>query len=58
MSKNELTLEQIEGALEEMADLMAVCDSQHQLELFSALYAKAYVLKLRLMPKEDKHVGH
>ena len=52
MNKEPLTLEQIEGALEELTDLMAVCDNQHQLDLFSALYAKAYILKLRLMPKE------
>ena len=52
MSKEPVTLEQIEGALEELADLMAACDNQAQLQMFSALYAKAYTIKLRLMPKE------
>lgn len=49
----EPTLEEINGALEEIALLMADCD-QHQLEIFSALYAKAYTIKLRLMKETTK----
>lgn len=53
--KAEPTLEQVNGALEELALLMADCD-ERQLEIFSALYAKAYTMKLRLM-KEAPHAG-
>lgn len=54
--RKEPTLDEINGALEELALLMADCDDR-QLEIFSALYAKAYTIKLRLM-KENPHASH
>lgn len=54
--KDEPTLEQVTGALEELELLMAGCD-EHQLQIFAAMYAKAYTLKLRLM-KEKPHASH
>lgn len=50
------TLRELDGALEEMQLLMADCD-EHQLQILSALYAKAYAMKLNLMAKETKHAG-
>ncbi len=52
----EPTLEQVNRALEELALLMADCE-YGQLEIFAALYAKAYTMKLRLM-KETPHAGN
>lgn len=52
----EPTLELVEQAMEELALLMAGCDGK-QLEVFSALYAKAYTMKLRLMAKEKPHAS-
>jgi hypothetical protein len=54
--QTEPTLEQINGALEELELLMADCEYA-KMEIFTALYAKAYMLKLRLM-KEKPHASH
>lgn len=50
----EPTLETIEKAMEEIAYLMEATEGDH-LEALSAMYAKAYTIKLRLMAKETKH---
>lgn len=52
----EPTLAEVNEALGEIELLMAECD-YNQLQIFSALYAKAYMLKLRLM-KEKPHASH
>jgi len=51
-----MTIAQIDGALEELQLLMAECDDS-QLQIFSAIYAKAYAMKLSLMAKETKHAN-
>lgn len=57
--KDEPTLEQVEQALSELELLMSMLPSaggsDQQMEIFAGLYAKAYTMKLRLMPKESKH---
>lgn len=55
MSKT-YTLDEINGALEELALMMADCD-ESKLHVLSALYAKAYTIKLQLM-KEKPHASH
>lgn len=52
-----LTLKQVEQALGELEMLLDTVGDDKQLAMFSALYAKAYCMKLRLMPKESKHAS-
>lgn len=53
--REEITLEKVEQALNELELLMSMVGDGKQLEIFAGLYAKAYTMKLRLMPKESKH---
>jgi hypothetical protein len=55
MSKT-YTLDEINGALEDLALMMADCDEAHLIVL-SSMYAKAYTIKLQLM-KEKPHASH
>lgn len=55
MSK-EPTLAEVNAALEEIESFMDHCDDHTQLQVFGVLYAKAYILKLRLM-KESPHAS-
>ena len=52
-----LTLAQVEQALNELEMLLDAVGDDKQMEMFSALYAKAYCMKLRLMPKESNHAS-
>jgi len=53
------TVKEVGDALNELEVLMGVAhDNPGVLETLTALYAKGYCLKLRLMAKESKHVGH
>jgi hypothetical protein len=47
------TAADIDRALDEMDELMGICDGA-ELEMLCALYAKAYVLKLQLMKEPTK----
>ena len=52
------TVKEVAGALDELKVLMGVAhDNPGVLETLTALYAKGYCLKLRLMAEENKHAS-
>lgn len=57
--KDEPTVREVHDALVELKVLMGMAqDNPGVTETLTALYAKGYCLKLCLMAKENKHVGH
>ena len=56
--KDEPTVKEVRDALLELKMLMGMSqDAPGVLETLTALYAKGYCLKLRLMAKETKHAN-
>lgn len=56
--KDEPTVKEVNDALYELTLLMGVSqDSPGVLETLTAIYAKAYCIKLRLMAKESNHAS-
>lgn len=50
------TIKEVDDALSELKLLMGMSqDNPGVLETLTAIYAKAYCMKLRLMPKESNH---
>lgn len=53
------TLKEVCDALDEMEVLMGISTGNPGVvETLTAIYAKAYCMKLRLMPKENPHANH